>query len=159
MESGAPLGGHFANVHDGFRIVGVDVENGGIDDAGHVRAVGRRARMAGISGETNLVVCHDVDRAAGRVVRQIRQSERLVHDSLAGESGVAVQKDRHRLKGIRKEGGKTTKINPFSFSKKRISKESDLFAFAVALVELLGARFALHDRVDGLQMRRISHNG
>ena len=39
VESSAPLSGHFANVHDGFRIVGIDVENGGIHDTSYIRAI------------------------------------------------------------------------------------------------------------------------
>ncbi len=53
--------------------------------------------MTRIGGETNLVIGNDMNSAAGRVVRKIRQSERLVHDALTGESSVTVQKDRHRL--------------------------------------------------------------
>jgi hypothetical protein len=53
--------------------------------------------MTRIGGETNLVIGNDMNSATGRVVRQIRQSERLVHDALTGESSVTVQKDRHRL--------------------------------------------------------------
>ena len=130
VEGGAPLGGHVADVHDGFGIIGVDVEDGSVDDAGHVRAVRRRARVTRIGRETDLVVGNDVDGAAGRVIGQVRQGERLVDDALAGEGGVAVQQDRH-----------------------------DLLAFVVAAVELLGSRFALDDGVDGFQVGRVGHHG
>ena len=99
VESGTPLGGDVADVHDSFGVIGVDVENGRVDDAGNVRAVWRRARVTGIGGEADLVVGHDVNGTAGRVVGQVRQMERLVDDALARESGVTVQKDRHDLCG------------------------------------------------------------
>ena len=56
-------------MHNGLGVISVDVEDGRIDDTGDVRAVGRRARVAGVSGEANLIVCHHVDGTARRVVR------------------------------------------------------------------------------------------
>ena len=44
-----------ADVHDGLRVIGVDVEDRSTDDPGHVSAVGRGAREAGIGGEADLV--------------------------------------------------------------------------------------------------------
>ena len=85
-------------MHDGLGIVGVDVEDGRVDDARHVGAVGRGARVARVGGEADLVVGHDVDRAARRVVGQVRQVERLVDDALAREGRVAVQQNRHHLR-------------------------------------------------------------
>ena len=69
MEGGAPFCGYFTNMHNGLGVISVDVEDGRIDDTGDVRAVGRRARVAGVSGEANLIVCHHVDGTARRVVR------------------------------------------------------------------------------------------
>lgn len=130
VEGGAPLGGHVAHVGDGLGVVGVDVENGGVDDPRDVRAVRRRARVARIGGEADLVVAHQVDGAVGRVVGQLGQVHRLEDDALAAEGRVAVDQHRH-----------------------------DPLALAVAAVELLGARLALDDRVAGLQMGRVGHDG
>lgn len=129
VESGTPLSRHLAHVHDGLRIVGVDMENGGVDDTSDIGTVGRGSRETGIGGEADLVVGHHVDGAVGGVVGQIRQMHRLVDDTLAAEGGIAVNQDGH-----------------------------DLLALLVAAVELLGTGLALNDGIDGFQMRRIGHH-
>lgn len=101
-----------------------------INDARNIRAVRRRAREARIGCETDLIVDHQMDGAVRRVVRQFGQMHRLEDDALAAESGIAVNQNGH-----------------------------DSFALAVAAVELLGARFTLDNRIAGLQMRRIGHDG
>ena len=93
MESGAPFGSNVAHVHDSLGIIGVDVEDWRVDDASHVRAVRGGSRVARIGRETNLVVGYNVDCTTGRVVWEIRQGERLIDDTLARESCVAVQKN------------------------------------------------------------------
>uniref|UniRef100_A0A915ICU6 Uncharacterized protein n=1 Tax=Romanomermis culicivorax TaxID=13658 RepID=A0A915ICU6_ROMCU len=40
IEFLTPFGGHVTYVHDGFRIVSVDVENWAIDDTAHVGTIG-----------------------------------------------------------------------------------------------------------------------
>ncbi len=62
---GAPVGGHLADKVDGLDVVGVDVEDGGVDGLGNVGAVGGRAGITGIGGEADLVVDNQVDCAAG----------------------------------------------------------------------------------------------
>ena len=47
--------------------------------------------MAGVGGEANLVVAHDVDGAVRGVLRQVGEMEGLVHDPLPRERCVAVQ--------------------------------------------------------------------
>lgn len=54
VEGAPPLGRHFAHVHHGLGVVGVDVEDGSVDDAGHVRGVRRGASHPGIRGEADL---------------------------------------------------------------------------------------------------------
>ena len=49
----------------------------------------------GRRGEADLVVDDDVERAAGGVAVELAQVERLLHDALAGERGVAVDQQRH----------------------------------------------------------------
>ena len=63
VEGSAVLRGDPAHVHDGLGVVGVDVEDGRVDDAAHVRAVRRRPRVARVGREPDLIVGHDVDRS------------------------------------------------------------------------------------------------
>ena len=87
---------------------------------------GREPPLAGRGGEADLVVDDDVDRAAGAEERQLRQPQRLVDDSLAGEGGVAVQQHR-----------------------------DDLAVLLVAARLLLGADDALDHRVDQFQVAGV----
>ena len=77
----------------GLGILAVDVEDRCLEHAGDVRGVARRAARLGRRGEADLVVDHDVDRAAGAVALQIAQVEDLLHHALTGESRVAVDQD------------------------------------------------------------------
>lgn len=54
MERVPPLSRHLAHVHHRLRVVGVDVEDGSVDDAGDVGGVGGGARHPGVGGETDL---------------------------------------------------------------------------------------------------------
>jgi hypothetical protein len=81
-----------------LRIVAVDVEHRRRDDLGDIRAVARGARVFRVvGGEAHLVVDHDVDGAADRVIARLRHLEQLHHHALAGEGRVAVDQDRHHL--------------------------------------------------------------
>lgn len=86
--------------------------------------------MTWIGGETDLVVHDNVNRTVGGVVRQIGQMHRFVHDTLTGEGSVTVQQDGHNL-----------------------------LTLTITAVELFGTGLALDDRIDGLQMGRVRHNG
>jgi hypothetical protein len=85
--------------HDGLGIVAVHVQHRRLDHLDHVGAVQRRARIARVAGgEADLVVDHQVHRAAGVVAAGLRQRQRLHHDALAGEGRVAVHEHRqHRV--------------------------------------------------------------
>jgi len=61
LELSAPVSSDLANIVDSLSIVGVDVEHGGIDRLGNVRAVGGGTGKTGVGGETDLVVHDDVD--------------------------------------------------------------------------------------------------
>ena len=82
--------------------------------------------MFGACRETDLVVDDDVHGAAGAVAAQLRQPEGLGHQSLAGESRVAVHQDAHHP-----------------------------LVLVVADHGLLGAHLAQDHRVDRLEMRRV----
>ena len=61
-----------------------------------IARIARRAALLRIGGEADLVVRDDVQRAAGRVAVEVREVERLGHDPLPRERGVAVDQDRKR---------------------------------------------------------------
>ena len=79
---------------DGLGVLAVDVEDRHLDHLGDVGAIPGRSALAGRGGEADLVVHHDVDRAAGLVPGELREVERLGDQPLAGERGVAVDQDR-----------------------------------------------------------------
>ena len=112
--------------HAGLGVVAVHVEDRRLHHLGHVGRVLRRAGRVGRGGEAELVVDDQVDRAADAVALDHRQVERLGHDALAGEGGVAVDQDRqHRV-----APGRIDEVH-------------------------LGPGHALDDRVDGLEVRRV----
>ena len=61
MPGGAPLGGNVSHQHHGLRVVRVHVEDRGVDHPTHVGAVGGGAGVAGVSGETDLIVGNNMD--------------------------------------------------------------------------------------------------
>ena len=67
---------------------------GACDSARDVGGVHTRAGRGRCGGEADLVVDDDVDRATGAVAAQLRQLERLGHDTLAREGSVTVQQQR-----------------------------------------------------------------
>ena len=56
-----PLRGDVGHQHHGLGVVGVDVEDGGVDDPTNVGAVGGGARVPRVCGEPDLVVRHDMN--------------------------------------------------------------------------------------------------
>ena len=79
------------DVHAGFRVVAIDVEDRRRDDLRHIRTVWRGSGIIGTRGKTNLVVDNKMDGAASPIAAKLRKIERLGHDTLAGESGIAVK--------------------------------------------------------------------
>ena len=114
----------------GLHVVGVHVDDGDVEALGQVRRVAGRAALVRVGGEAQLVVGDHVDRAPGRVARQRLEVERLGHDPLAREGGVAV--DQHRQ------------------HRGRVVHE--LAGLAAGLV---GAGAALDDRVDVLEVAGV----
>ncbi len=64
QEHIAEIHGQAHDLRDGFRVFAVDVENRDLQHLRHVRGVGGGATLRGWRGETDLVVDHDVQRAA-----------------------------------------------------------------------------------------------
>ena len=111
----------------GLGIVAIHVEDGRLDHLRHVGAVARRARVAGVRREPDLVVDHEVDRAAGPVPGQLGEIQGLGHDALAREGRVAVDQQREHAPPL----------------------------LGVAADALARAHLALDDRVDDLEVGRV----
>ena len=122
-ELGRDLGGE----HHRFRIVAVDVENRRLDHLGDVGRIRRRARIARIGGEADLIVDDEMHRAAGAVAAQAGQAETFRDHALPGERRIAVNQQRHHHGAIFRRG---------------------------AELILLGAHLAEHHRIDDFEMRR-----
>ena len=122
------LGRDLGREHHRFRIVAVHMENRRLDHLGDIGRIRRRARIARISGEADLIVDDEVHRAAGAVTAQPGKPETFRDHALPGERGVAVDQERHHHGAIVRRG---------------------------AVLILLGAHLAEHDRIDDFQMRRI----
>ena len=102
-----------------------------LEALGEIARVERRAGIADVGGEADLVVDDDVDGAASGVAGESGEVERLGDDALPGERRVAVEQDRQRAVAIlRRRPG-------------------------LAALVLGGARHPLHDRVDELEMTRV----
>ena len=117
------LGGQLHGKHHGLGVVAVHVQHRRINNLGQVGAVNRRAGILKIGGETDLVVDHEVDGAAGLVAFQLRHLRHFVANALAGHGGVAVNEDGQHL----------------------------IVVAAVAVVEL-GPHEAFHHRVHGFEV-------
>ena len=111
-------------------VVRVDVDDRDVEALREVARVPRRPTLGRIGRETDLVVRDEVERAAGGVPLEALQVERLRDDALAGEGGVAVDEDRDRDRRVVQRG-------------------------AARAVGLLGARPALDDGVDRLEVARV----
>ncbi len=93
IEFLAVLCGQFHGVHHGFGVVAVHVKNGGLHHFGHRGAVGAGAPFVPAGGETDLVIDDKMQGAAGVVARQLTHLDDFVHDTLAGNGGVAVNEN------------------------------------------------------------------
>ena len=130
LERLAEREGELDDPHARLGVVAVHVEDRRLH---HLRDVGRvdaRAAELRRGREPELVVHDDVDGAADLVARHLREVERLGHDTLAGERGVAVDEHREHLRAVR-----------------------------VAAAVFLRARHALDDRVDRLEVARVRRQG
>mmetsp|Transcript_96087 Transcript_96087/g.140395 ORF Transcript_96087/g.140395 Transcript_96087/m.140395 type:complete len:261 (-) Transcript_96087:1224-2006(-) len=74
-----------------FRVIAVDMENRRAHRLCNISAVRRRAREAGVSRKSNLVVGNDVDRSSGGVALNIRELQRLIHYALSSKGSIPVQ--------------------------------------------------------------------
>ena len=94
-EAHAELGRHAGAEHHRLGVVAVDVQDRRLDRFRHVGAIEAGIGVRRHGGEADLVVDDDMHRAAGAVADELAHRQRLVHQALAGERGVAVHQDRH----------------------------------------------------------------
>src|SRR5579883_624335 len=90
VESLPKLDRDFGAIDDRFGIVAIDVKDRRLDQLGDVGGVRRRARIARIGGEADLVVDDEMDRAAGAMAAKAGKAETFRDHTLAGEGGVAM---------------------------------------------------------------------
>ena len=126
VEFLAELGGDAGGMHHRLGVVAVDVENRRFHHQGDVRGIGGRPAEGWGGGKADLVVHHDVDRAAGAVADKAGQAEAFGDHTLTGKGGIAVQQDGQHL-----------------------------FAGLVAKLFLLGADLAQNHGVHRLQMAGV----
>mmetsp|Transcript_21430 Transcript_21430/g.50390 ORF Transcript_21430/g.50390 Transcript_21430/m.50390 type:complete len:339 (-) Transcript_21430:1035-2051(-) len=107
-------------------IVSVHVEDRRVDSLGHIRAVGRGARETRVRGEANLVVHDNVDGATSLVLDNVGKLHGFVHNTLASEGGVTVEKNAHSA-----------------------------LALVISEVKVLSGSLAFNHGVDELQMRGV----
>jgi hypothetical protein len=129
LELGTPIGGKLADKVDSLNIIGINVEDGGVDGLGDIGAIGGGTRVAGVSGEADLVVDDKVDGTAGGEGGQGVEAQALVNNALTSEGGVTVEQDSH----------------------------GSAVSLLIVVVVLDGPNLAEHDRVLGLKMRGIGH--
>ncbi len=105
LELVAELERQAHHAHRGLGVVAVHVEDRRLDHLGDVGGVHARPAELGRGGEPELVVHDDVDGAADLVAGHLGEVERLGHDALTRERGVAVQQHReHRATGAVGDG-------------------------------------------------------
>ena len=87
---------HLGHKHHRFRVVAVHMKNGRLHHLGDIRAVLGRARIRGLTGcEANLIVQHNMQRAAGPIGAGLRHLEGLHDHALTRKGGVTMDHDRH----------------------------------------------------------------
>ena len=123
-ELGRDLGG----IDHRLGIVAVHMEDRRLDHLGDVGRIRRRARVARIGREADLVVDDEMHGAAGAVAAQAGEAEAFRDHALPGERRVAVDQQRHHHGAVLAGG---------------------------AVVVLLGAHLAERDRHHDLEMRRV----
>ena len=126
QERVAEIHGQAHDLRDGLWILTVYVKNRNLEHLRDVGRVGRRATLRGRRGEADLIVDHDVQRAARGVRIQLAEVQRLLDDAFTGERGVTVD-EQAELVGVR----------------------------GVTHAVLLGAHATQDHRIDVFQMARV----
>src|SRR5688572_11028421 len=95
LETAAKVERAGSGLLDSLRVVAIHVKNRDLQHLGDVAGVAARTGFGGRSGETDLVIDDDVERAADPVGEQLAKIERLLSDAFAGERGIAVDQQCH----------------------------------------------------------------
>ena len=82
------------NMHNGFRIVAVDVEDRRLEHLDYIRAIRARTAEFRHGRKADLVVDDNMNGAADAVARQVGDHQRFRRDTLPRESRIAVQQQR-----------------------------------------------------------------
>ena len=95
LELGTPVSGKLAGKVNSLDVVGIDMEDGGIDSLGNVGTVGGRASETRVGSETNLVIDNEMDGTTSRESRERVESKTLVDNTLGSEGSITVEQDTH----------------------------------------------------------------
>ena len=94
VELIAVVHSQLGNEYHRLWVITIDVEYGRLNHLGNIGAVLRGARVSGLTGcETDLIIKHDVQGAAGAISTGLGHLERFHDDSLTREGSVAMQHD------------------------------------------------------------------
>lgn len=96
LELGAPVGSELTDKVDSLNIVGIDVEDGGVNSLGDIRAVSSRASETRVRGEANLVVDNEVNGTTSGESRERVEAKTFVDDTLGGKGSITVKQNTHR---------------------------------------------------------------
>jgi len=132
VECLAVLSSEFESFSNVFHAVSVDVENRGVNALSNVGSVDTGSALVRSGGEADLIVNNYMNSASYVVVLQRLHLQGLLDHSLSGEGGVSVDLNWHHTVSV----------------DLRSTEEM-----------LLGASSSTDDRVDGLEMRRVGHDG
>src|SRR5438105_6397165 len=90
VEQLAELDRDASAMHYRFRIVTVHVQNWRLYHQRNIRRIGRRTRISGGGGESDLVIDDKMHRAAGPETLGTRHGETFRHHALPRKGGVAM---------------------------------------------------------------------
>ena len=88
---------HACRVYHSFGIIGIDVENGHLNNLRHICWIRCKTRLPGQCGKTNLIIHNNVNRTPIIIAIQMGQANRLRHNALPGKSGIAVNDQRYDM--------------------------------------------------------------
>ncbi len=97
VKAGAKCNGQADCAVDRLRILSVDMDDGNLQHSCNIRRIPGGSARRRRSGKADLIVQNYVHRAAGGIAGQRAQIKQLLHDSLAGKSGIAVNNKRQHM--------------------------------------------------------------